>query len=821
MFKRKFRPISVFTVVFIMATAVIGIVKFNNPMDLKKIPEPKELVDSDKYAHSPFTSSYSYMTNLSNEYWTIYGTAEGIGDSNSTDNQPGRPDIRSVSYGGNTDWNEIDSVKFAWTNYNGMRNKAISYFKTTKINGLNRVTGVQPNGFIWSWANLETWPDAANHHNGLGSFHFDQLPHYMNALYNYYMWSRDMTFLDTYLPKAEYVMDNYLLGTMLGNIGVAIIPGAANNGTSTSRASNYMDEVRFGYKDAWLNSTFYMALVNMAELEDVKENTAKRDIYQNLVNAFSAKYDTEFWNSSTNRYIGWRDSNGAAHDSGYTYVNLQALANGLGNVDKASKVFNWLNSPASPTVGGAHKGSTNVYQNVFGPRNNTSPISNPSEWDGWSDPTSGKVGYGDIVEDGGAALFVSYYDIMARLKYSNADDAMIKYKNMLERVTSESKKLTFNGHITPVRAYNDFGENWVEIGTSEPFPESGMSITPFVYGFMGLQPKKNGLNITPNLPVAFVYTQASDVFYGSTGLTVKTSRGDILAEQTSNNGGVNLGASGSLAQTFTTADTFNEVSLFVGNYSSTTAAFNIQLDKSVEGVWTKWTKVATKRFVNIPNNFWLSLAAPDQEAGTYRITITNPSGGTIAWYRDSASTYSDGTAYQNGAAITGDFMFRVINAWQTNLIDLSTGTIADKLTSTLGQTFFPSAPFDRLSMRIGTYRGTAAGFTARLMRDVGGDWQEVFQQTFTNVKDNADVTLNFSDQPAGKYMIEIFNPVHRIAWWRNATDVYGSDDLYAMTNGIQVAGDRDLKVYRGKYKIEIPLKSINTTINSGDTCVIP
>lgn len=35
-----------------------------------------------------------------------------------------------------------------------------------------------------------------------------------------------------------------------------------------------------------------------------------------------------------------------------------------------------------------------------------------------------------------------------------------------------------------------------------------------------------------------------------------------------------------------------------------------------------------------------------------------------------------------------------------------------------------------------------------------------------------------------------------------------------MTNGIQIAGDRYFKVYRGKYKIEIPLKSIDTTINA-------
>ncbi|GEM_PF-3362050 len=748
-------------------------------------------------AHYPFSASDGTAGGRTSEFWNIYGVAEGPANAN------------GYRFGANTAWQEWDAMKFSWTNYGGYRTDIRNWLlNNTKINGLNGVTGVQANGYVWSWSNVyETWPDALP--NPVGSYHFDQIPRYINAAYLHYMWTRDATFLGTVLPRLEYVMDNYLLNTMQGNTNVAIIPIAANNGTSTGDSSTYMDQLRSGYKDGWINTAFYSSLLNMAELEDAAGNTAKSNTYAALAAAFPAKYDTAFWNGSTNRYAGWRDVNGNLHDAGYTFVNLEALSRGLGNLDKAHRIFDWLDNPssASPTVAGAHVGSTNPYQLVFAPRTNTSPVP-LSDWEPWSNPPAGKKPYGSIIQDGGGVLFLNYYDVMARLKYFNADNAFVRYNAMLKRMAGDPYKLTFAGD----RAYNSYGEDWVEVGTNAPFPESGISALSFLNGFMGVNAKKSGLAVQPNLPVALVYAQAADVHYKGTNRTIKVSRGDIVTEQPSNNAVEGLTAGNALHQTFTTTGPFNEVGIVVGTYGTTTSDLTMQLDKNVGGVWTK---VATTRFVDMPDNDWLHMPAPNQAAGTYRISIYDPSG-SIAWYKNTTSSYP-GTAYKNGTALTGDFMFHVVQGDLTTIIDQQSVTTPAPLTTSLGQVFETTVPFNRVSMCIATYLTDNSGFTASLYQDVGGRWKVVQRQHYSNVKDNAEVVMAFSTQMAGKYRLEIAGEVGSIAWYSNTSDVLPGTNNFAIENGWPVAGDRWIKVYRGKNRIEVPALGVNTVIDAGDT----
>lgn len=752
-------------------------------------------------AQNPFSSSFQTVSDRANDYWSIYGLAEGTAD------------VNGKRFGDNPAWAEWDSLKFAWTNYGGYRAHAMDTLKAFKINGYGGTTGAQANGYVWSWSDVsEYWPDDNAYHGGVGSYHFDQIARFVNAIYNHYMWTRDAAYLSTMLPKAEFVTDQYLLSAMQGASGVLIVPGAANNGTSAARPSTYMDQIKSGYKDAWINASFYTALLNMAELEDVNGNTAKRDSYQALADAFPARYDTAFWSGTTNRYAAWRDSAGTAHDIGSTYVNLEALARGLGSTDKANRVFDWLYGPAQATAAGAHTGSTDPYQLVVAPRMNTVGIGG-TDWDGWSDPSSGKKAYGSILEDGGAALWLNYYDVMARLRYSGADDAFEPFNRMLTRFATDSHKLTFNS--SGGRYHNDFNEDLVELGTNEPFPESGIAALPFLYGFMGVNANKNGLAIKPDLPAALVGAQATGVTYKSASRTIQVSRGDMVAEQPNTSGVTPLFTGDTLSQTFNPGAAFNEVGLFVGTYGSTNSAFTLQLDK--QGSGGAWSKVATKRFTAVPDNSWVHMAFPDQAAGAYRISIYDvSSSGAIAWYIDGASTYS-GVAAKNGTALSGDFAFRAFMAGQMVAVDQSTGGTADALNASLGQTFTSAAPFDRVSMRVGTYTTTNSGFTATLYQDVGGRWQRKQRQTFARVLDNSEVVMSFGSQPSGKYLLEITDKVGSIAWYRNSSDVFPGSGLYALTDGNPVSGDRWFKAYRGKYRIQVPTSGVNTVINAGET----
>jgi hypothetical protein len=457
---------------------------------------------------TPFNCSSSILTKQLNVFWSIYGNCEEKLDT--TDN----------CFGDNPTWSEWDALKFSWNNRNGYRDHAKTTLLRFPINGINETKGEMPNGFIWSWMDSERWPDARGSHGPVASYHFDQLPRFASSIYQYYVWTGDRTFLQSILPRAELVM-NFLLSEMNGSLGIPI--NMVNDGTpEKSRPSTYMDQVKSGWKDAWIAATFFTALNNMAELENVVGNEEKRELYQSLADKFSQIFDETFWNESIGRYVGWVDKNGDQHDSGYVFINLEALTRGLGNRSKADRIFHWLSQPADPIMINPHNGSTDVYHNVVAARTTTENVAQ-SDWDGWSDPDEGRRPYGGLVESGGTMMWLAYYDMMARLRFGYVDEALKILNTMLERVDNDSYCLTFNDQKGRIR--DDFGEDFVQIGSNFPFPESGIAVVAFLHGFLGVKANTDELNICPQLPslLDFVQTQVN---YLGTALTIRVSKQD-------------------------------------------------------------------------------------------------------------------------------------------------------------------------------------------------------------------------------------------------------------------------------------------------------
>ncbi|CAF1261946.1 unnamed protein product [Adineta ricciae] len=455
---------------------------------------------------TPFNSSSPILTRQLNVFWSIYGTCEEKLDTN--DNP----------FGDNPAWAEWDAIKFSWNNHNGYRDHAQATLSRFPINGIDGTIGNMSDGFIWSWMDSERWPDARGSHGSIASYHFDQLPRFPAAVYQYYAWTRNRTFLQTILPRVEFVM-TYLLVNMNGSYGIPI--NRVNDGTpEASRPSTYMDQVKSGWKDTWVTMTFYTALTSMVELEKVVGNYNQMKFYQTLVNNFGEIFDGAFWNESLGRYVGWVDRNGYQHDSGYVFINLEALARGLGNRTKADRIFQWLSEPADPIGIGPHNGSTDVYHNVLAARTTTKNVAQP-DWDGWSDPDEGRRPYGGLVESGGTMIWLTYYDIMARLRFNHTDEAFAILTRMLDRVDNDSHCLTFN--YEKGRPQDDFGEDFVQIGSNFPFPESGIAVVAFLHGFVGVQAKTDGLYICPQLPSSLDFVQAQ-VDYDTSRLTIQISK---------------------------------------------------------------------------------------------------------------------------------------------------------------------------------------------------------------------------------------------------------------------------------------------------------
>lgn len=111
----------------------------------------------------------------------------------------------------------------------------------------------------------------------------------------------------------------------------------------------------------------------------------------------------------------------------------------------------------------------------------------------------------------------------------------------------------------------------------------------------------------------------------------------------------------------------------------------------------------------------------------------------------------------------------------------------------LGQSFTADRPFIAAGGEFPTWSTTNSGLTLALFAG-NPQGKLLARRTFQNVKDNATVLLQMDKPlPAGKYYIEIAEPVGHIGWWSYSKDVYSGGA--AFEGGQPVAGDRSLVLH--------------------------
>lgn len=661
---------------------------------------------------TPFTTSSDSLTRAANVFWTVYGLAEGGSAA------PGS------LWGANCAWTEWDAMQFAWTAYGGYRTQSMETLLALPINGSDGVSGEQPAGFPWSWADREAWPDGNDYHDGVPSYHFDQVPRFVNATYAFFLWTRDEEFLARALPRAELIMERFAMPVLGLDRGLLTIPDEANDGVSDqSRPSTYMDQLRSGYEDAWINAAAYTALIAMADLERIVGDSAKAARYEGLSNAFAARYDEAFWNPSTGRYAGWRDVNGSQHDSGYLHANLEAFGRGLGGPAKADTLFTGIAEPAERIAFGPHTGSTDTYHNVVAAR--TTTLAPPAEdMDAWSDPIQGPKPYGDTVQSGGTVLWLNYYDVMARLRYQDADRAFVRFRAMLDRIVTDSHLLTFDA---PGRLYNDFGESLVQLGSNQPFPESGIAVLPLIEGFAGVRATPDGLTVAPDLPSELVSLGVADVNFAGRDLSVTISRAEVVAAADSSASPQDLAPGAAIPREFDAATPFNQVQAQVGATHGGWAILSLERRSGEE-----WVAVASRRHEHLSERpTWLDLAAPMQEPGHYRLIVQRPGS-------DGPLPHPEG----EGGGGVRLWAHRVLNASQESATPGSAG----------GGT---------VALRTGANRFTVVlrqqidgPVTATLQRRLEGRWVTVATQVLLAAGD-ASLVFATSDQKPGQYRVTV------------------------------------------------------------------
>lgn len=436
-------------------------------------------------------------------------------------------------FGNEAAYYEWMADKLVWTDDEGykdeLKEKIVGYPQTD-------------NGYLWSWGDTTYWP------TGKGNMHYDGLFRYICAVAELTAWERSTALLNTVdettcgndkaldasqgrsvYEKCAAAME-YALEKLGGKDGIVTITEDSvfladgvtrfdvnadgetvwnNTGRENSASSNYWDNFCFGHKDAYETVLFYKAANAMAEIETAMGHGEKAEEYRAAAAKTHESFDQYFWNEATGRYIGCIDADGKKHDFGFTFLNSEALAAGLGDREKAEKIFTWFDGSrtvSGDTVTGEDirdytkllkgidgKKHTNEDYN-FVMRSTTLAVEERKTADGtWWESLGGSIvadsgenaGYGKHLENGGYIFWTVYYELAAYARYGYTE-------KIAQRIKELAEVYRFNG-------FDSDEGTWAE-GLIGEFPENGIVSRIMVSALLGLDVKDGKLTLTPGLP---------------------------------------------------------------------------------------------------------------------------------------------------------------------------------------------------------------------------------------------------------------------------------------------------------------------------------
>ena len=417
------------------------------------------------------------------------------------------------------------------------------------------------NGYLWSWGDSPCWP------TGNGVLHYDGLFRYVAAVAELLRWSGDTGFLnetDSNTFGADTAVDaskgrtvyekcvlamRYAANELDGKNGLITIteksayladgktrfdigkdgkPVWNNTGRAGSVPSNYWDNLCFGNQDAYETALYYNALNAMSDIEAMRgDNDAAAD-YKALASKVKENFDKTFWNPVAGRYIACVDADGKRWDPGLTFLNVEALAYGLGDEKKAKRIFSWLDGKRiimSDSLRGREIMDYAVFLNrnfgtgtvkkslPFAPMSNTVSIEKLSGLgEPWWFSLDGAIqtGYknnayfGSHLENGGFIFYPVFYELTARQMYLGAD-------SVKKRASEIAEVYRFNGFNTDV--------GWAQ-GMTGVFPENGIVTRAFISSLAGVTATVDGLTIAPDVPSGVKTLGVDELQYRGIPITV-------------------------------------------------------------------------------------------------------------------------------------------------------------------------------------------------------------------------------------------------------------------------------------------------------------
>lgn len=375
-------------------------------------------------------------------------------------------------------------------------------------------------------------------------------PIYIMTCWRYFTWTGDLDFLRATISQMRLAMryQQTVMGGLEHNhirvpwVGHDGMPGFTIKEDGSKEihhghgiGNNYWDLLPFGWDDMYATAQYYRSLLVMADIEDaISEHPewsmpggvdaldpqAMREHAEEVKKTANRK----FWSKDTGRFFACIDKAGDSHDFGFTFLNLDSIWYDIASDKHAKTIMEWLEGER--IIEGDTSTGEDIYHWRFGPRATTR---RNIEWYGWvwSGPES--IPWGGQVQDGGAVLGFSFYDLWARLKVLGPDNA---WKRLGEIVEWE-KEVWAEGGYRPYYADGSKGTTLQGGGTAGglgidyEFFESSLIPSIITYGFMGIEAEADALYIAPNLPEACPEMGIANLQYRDVLLAIKANSESI------------------------------------------------------------------------------------------------------------------------------------------------------------------------------------------------------------------------------------------------------------------------------------------------------
>jgi hypothetical protein len=376
-------------------------------------------------------------------------------------------------------------------------------------------------------------------------------PIFILASWRYFTWTGDLDFLRRNIARMRLALRyqqttmgglkyNRIRNTWPGHDGLAGFT-KDEKGTVTvlgghGIGNNYWDLMPFGWDDLYATSQYYAATLVMADIEEAILSHPGWDVplgalamepqrLRRHARQVKAEANRLFWNDTTGRFIACVDKQGNRHDYGYTFLNLDAIWYGIASEEHSRSIMDWLT--AKRIIDGDTSTGADIYHWRFGPRATT--LRN-LRWygQGWYAPEG--IPWGGQVQDGGAVLGFTFYDLWARLSVLGPDDC---WRRLVEILAWEKDVHREGGY----RKYYEAGKRGTTlqgggtaggIGIDHEFYESSLLPSIVVYGFLGLDAGRiDGLSIKPRLPESCPRMGMSRVLYHNVPLDIRVEKETI------------------------------------------------------------------------------------------------------------------------------------------------------------------------------------------------------------------------------------------------------------------------------------------------------